>query len=283
MANSIQCFLKSSSENIHFLKLMETIRDEYSFYFEQISNSKCEFLTNLINSELIKHVSADSETTITFSYYDTAMGYAKKYVYSHGYKVSCKNAQFGMDLEILVNDNAVKNETSFDEELDKFIDLYGEETSNFPVKGDLVSINTSYCDDDHLLEWLDSQEKQLFTVTLVEPQSNGLWIEDCDYRIDFSLCAVVKASSKSEIDTDIDINNMYNFKNKIIEMFSKDSAKVEKFAVANSRLLTRIMDLSYDMSCESVRSDEEALLKIQELNNKLRYNIESFIKSTIDI
>lgn len=277
MSNSVQCFLKCSKENYHFSNLMDIIRDKYSAHFEAISNLKCEFISNCVTNELIRSTSADSESVIVFTYYDTAMGYAHKLVNSYGFTTSHKTVQFGMDFEVMLNENANHNGTSFDEELDSFIDLHGEELSSFPKQGDIIQIDEFRCDDDYLLGWLESQGTPMFKVVLVEPQSNGLWIENCDCRIDLDLCTVIEASKPN---IDIDFNNMEDIREKITHIFSNNNPDMDKSKLGE--LLISIMDLTSEIACEAHDDDEHSLTNILELVTKLQYNTESFIKSTIN-
>ena len=52
--------------------------------------------------------------------------------------------------------------------------------------GDKFIIDTNWCDDDDLLDWYTKQENKELIALDIEEESNGVWVEECDYRIDLS-------------------------------------------------------------------------------------------------
>ena len=52
--------------------------------------------------------------------------------------------------------------------------------------GDKFIIDTNSCDDDDLLDWYAKQENKELIALDIEEESNGVWVEECDYRIDLS-------------------------------------------------------------------------------------------------
>lgn len=189
MANSIQCFLEVSNLNSNVKNFIKCIESDYSFYFKKLNESKMEFITTYLDLEEFKDVSEESKLSLI--YYDTSMGYARKCVYDKGYLISKKSVLFPMDLEIEINEKSKINNSNFYEELDLYIEQNGIEESNFPKIGDFIRINELICSDTDVINWLENQKENKFKVNNVEIESNGIWIDGCNYRLDLSECSKV--------------------------------------------------------------------------------------------
>lgn len=60
-----------------------------------------------------------------------------------------------------------------------------EKTNNLNLRtGDKIKINILLCQDEDVLNWYMDREDELVTVRHIEEEVNGVWVEDCDYRID---------------------------------------------------------------------------------------------------
>lgn len=191
MANSVQCILEVSNLNTQVNNFIKKIENEYSFYFKRISELKLEYMATYIDLYEIQHISEESESKLTLTYYDTAMGYARKRVYNRGYLTSNKSVFFPMDTEIEIDEKSKKNNTTFNKELDLYIEEYGTEEADFPKEGDFIKINEFSCSDTDILDWLNEQKENKFKVNHVDIESNGVWIDGCDYRIDLQECHTV--------------------------------------------------------------------------------------------
>lgn len=53
-------------------------------------------------------------------------------------------------------------------------------------EGEKFRINEGMCNDLDLLEWYDKRENKVLVAQHVEEDTNGVWVKDCPYRIDFS-------------------------------------------------------------------------------------------------
>ena len=192
MANSVQCILEVSNLNSTVVNdFIKKVEKNYAFYSKKISDLKLEYITSYVDLEEIQLVSEQSDSKLIFTYYDTAMGYARKKVYNRGYLTSDKSIFFPMDLEIEICEKSKINNTAFDKELDLYIEEHGEEESNFPRIGGFIEINEITCSDIDLLDWLKEQKENKFRVNNIEIESNGVWIDGCDYRIDLQECNTV--------------------------------------------------------------------------------------------
>ena len=188
MANSVQCILEVSNLNSTVNEFIKKIEKNYAFYSKKINELKLEYITSYIDLEEIQLISEQSDSKLILTYYDTAMGYARKKVYNRGYLTSDKSVFFPMDLEIEICDKSKVNNTTFDKELDLYIEEHGKEEANFPRIGCFIEINEITCSDVDLLDWLKEQKENKFKVNNIEIESNGVWVENCDYRIDLQEC-----------------------------------------------------------------------------------------------
>lgn len=60
-----------------------------------------------------------------------------------------------------------------------------------PEVGNYIKINEDICSDIDVLDWLGEQPENRFKVQSVEKETNGVWVEGCDYRIDLDECVVL--------------------------------------------------------------------------------------------
>ena len=66
----------------------------------------------------------------------------------------------------------------------KMMIIDGIEMEVLDIKvGDKFTINRNSCEDMDVLDWYDGQ---VLIAEHVEEESNGVWVEDCDYRIDLN-------------------------------------------------------------------------------------------------
>lgn len=191
MSNSVQCFLEVSNLNSTVSNFIEKIEKDYAFNFKKINTSTFEFIVDYIESEDIKTLSEESNSAMTLIYYDTSIGYARKKIYNRGYLISDKSIFFSMDLEIEIFEKSNNNRTHFYNELDLYIEKHGEEEANFPKIGNFIKINELTCSDIDVLDWLNDQKENKFKVSIIELESNGLWVDGCEYRIDLNECNLI--------------------------------------------------------------------------------------------
>lgn len=189
MANSVNCFIKFSKLNSEVELLLNTIKEKQSFHFKEINNLTYEYITTYMDFDSISDISKNTSSTISLIYYDTAMGYLRERIYNCGYLTNSTSAFFSMDTEIEVDKESIKNNVSFYEQLKLFLLKNGTEESNFPSIGDYISIDENTCTDTDILDWLDTQTENRFKINHIELESNGIWVDNCEYRIDINECA----------------------------------------------------------------------------------------------
>ena len=191
MANTIEFYLRASENSDYLERFMKEISTKYAFGFSKLNSLEYVFSSNPFDLEKLSEISQISESKITLVYYNTSLGYARKRKYEYGYLTSNKAVTFSLDIESQIYDYSEASDRSFEELLESYIDKNGIEEIDFPKVGDFIKINENICSDNGVLSWLENQNKNEFKVTAVELQSDGLWIEDCDYRIDISECELV--------------------------------------------------------------------------------------------
>ena len=191
MSNNIQFFLKSTKESSYLKELINDIKRNNSYYFNNVDDLNYSFLSDYINFHTVSEVSQYSESKLTLSYYDISYGYARKKIYEYGYLVSNKSVGFSLDTESNLYDSSKGNTKKFEELLEDYIDKFGEEESNFPTIGSNITINTTTCNDEDVLLWLEDKKENAFKVKDIDLYTDGLWIEGCDYRLDILDCIVI--------------------------------------------------------------------------------------------
>lgn len=191
MSNSIQCFLTVSNLNSEISDFLKKIESNYAYYFKRVDDLNIEYITDYLNFKEILGLSAQVESKITITYYDTSVGYLRRKLFNRGYLVSDNSAPFSIDIESDIYDISKANNTDFAEELNNYLDKYGEENSNFPQVGDYIRINESICEDVDVLDWLEEQKYNQFKITNIELETNGIWVEGCEYRLEIQECILL--------------------------------------------------------------------------------------------
>ena len=191
MSNTLIYFLKLSKKSSCLENLITDIRRNNSFYFSKINDLNYTFSASFNDFNSIAEASHYSESEVSLIYYDTSAGYIRKRVYEYGYLTSNKCALFSIDLEADIYDSSKLKLTPFEKELDAYIEQYGFDESNFPKIGGYISINTLTCSDEDVLEWLDTEKENKFKVNNIEVHSDGVWVDNCDYRIDIADCIAI--------------------------------------------------------------------------------------------
>lgn len=191
MSNSIQCFLIVSNLNSEISDFITKIESNYAYYFKRVDDLNIEYITDYLNFKEILDLSAQVESEITITYYDTSIGYIRRKLFNCGYLVSDNSAPFSIDLEASLYEKSKINNNDFSKELNHYLDTYGEENSNFPQVGNYIRINESICEDVDVLDWLGEQKYNQFKITNIEPEANGIWVEGCEYRLDIQECILL--------------------------------------------------------------------------------------------
>lgn len=192
MSNTLIYFLKSSKNNSCLENLILNIKRNHSFYFNKTDDLNYTFSASFSDFNSIAEASHYSESKISLIYYDVSSGYIRKRVYEYGYLTCNKCALFSIDLESELYNNSKLKSTPFENELDTYIEQHGYDESNFPKIGEYISINTLTCNDEDILVWLDTKKENKFKVTNVEVFLDGVWVDNCDYRIDIADCISIQ-------------------------------------------------------------------------------------------
>lgn len=192
MSNTLIYFLKASKNNSYLENLISNIKKNESFYFNKINDLNYSFSASFNDFNSIAEASQYSESKISLIYYDVSSGYIRKRVYEYGYLTCNKCASFSIDLESEVYETCKLKSVSFQDELDTYIEQYGYDESNFPKIGGYISINKLTCNDEDILDWLDTKKENKFKVTNIEVFADGVWVDNCDYRIDIIDCICVQ-------------------------------------------------------------------------------------------
>lgn len=190
MANAIEFYLRATKKSELLEKFMKETSINSAFTFSKLNDLEFVFLSKSFDYERVLEISQDSDSKIIVIDYNTSLGYIRKQEYSCGHLVSSKSTVFSLDIESDMFDLSEIKCTSFEKLLEDYIDKFGVEEISSPKVGEYVRINELTCSDEDILSWLQKQNKNKFRVSNIEHQSNGLWIENCEYRIDLSDCIV---------------------------------------------------------------------------------------------
>ena len=188
MANEVQVLIKINDFgkiNIDNLKkyLYNTMP---LIHMHQVNDIRIDLTTKYISLDDLIEYTSDNESDITLIYFDTSVGYAKKYELKYGVLASKKSILFGMDIESKLVDDSKNVEDGFFKLLKNTINEVAEEESSIPSVGDIIEINTIICSDSDVLDWyLCFSDKEL-KVTHIDYLSQNLYVENCEFGINLN-------------------------------------------------------------------------------------------------
>lgn len=79
------------------------------------------------------------------------------------------------------------------------------------------AINIIDCEDEDLLKWLENQPENEFVAEHVEQEANGIWIENCDFRIGFKDISLIPEKESLCGEKNITIDDLKPLKEIFIE------------------------------------------------------------------
>lgn len=157
-----------------------------SFYDKKINDNIHYYLTRGLNKDELIDASYENGLKFSVLSYDIGIGYACKASLDNGWLTSIRNAPFGIDYEIYLMDKSEKENKPFHCVLDEYITSNSKEQSSVVKIGDKIKINELLCQDNELLDWYDNQANKELEVVSLDFATCGVWVKDCDYRIDMS-------------------------------------------------------------------------------------------------
>lgn len=165
------------------IKTLKDAENELQIYFS----------TDSLEYGLISDLSMNlPELDFSLISYDSSLGYAKKHKYKCIHKISDKTIGFGQDLEWELHERSLREKTDFFDLLLNEIDKFGTEESNIPKVGDKIKILEKICPDIELLQWYDSLSNKNLIVNHIDLLSDGIWIDNCEYRIDLNEIEIIR-------------------------------------------------------------------------------------------
>ena len=192
-----------SNVNTNLLKLKETNNEKFErlvkaigenpgvIHCEKVEENRVDFISRVEVYNFLSELSSDLELKFEYINYDTALGYANKSIFDHGYDVDCRSISYGLDMECELMESCSSDEDFFNA-LKEHINKYGENKSEVVRKGDSIVINEILCKDEHVFELLEKQKESPFKVVDVDYAVNGIWIKDFGCRIDIDEIIVLR-------------------------------------------------------------------------------------------
>ena len=155
-----------------------------------IAKDRVDFLSNEDVKELLEFISEEYEVELEHISFCVPLENSELARYKDGKQIEIINAIYSSKAEKKLMSNC-EDAKYFYNELKKYIEKYGETKYIEIKKGDLVEINEFLCDDEYVLEFLEENQGP-YEVVNVEYKVNGIWIKECDCRIELDWVKVVE-------------------------------------------------------------------------------------------